>query len=571
MARRKGEEEIWPFGEEEDKGGPLPKEFGDPERFRSELEAKSGPVPKLGLPPLPVYAVLSAAMAGWIWFGWNYNQEHFPVSLTEIAVFFGVFLVPFLATMVFWDHHRKVRMVPVLARLAASRPGAFLVVENSLPLLFFARKGWIGRVEFQAGSKHERPYTRLEARLKEPFGLLGISLRGTIGRIFGRADEFDVKFPEGEFGGRFAVSSNEPVRAKELLGPSVSEALLRLARIGKVTAGIDGTLARLEIEADLSPPRKEKRFRAFIADAELFLEAVTKGTVAGISPAAETAVRTERSRRWIGVVVALLLAAAGGLSYAEWSFHRQFVRKAEALRAQAGPAVEAPIAEGDLVVVPPVVANYLRFAGVVGKKRIRFVRSRGEGEALSTKKRNWKPFRGEYFFATGRPSVCTYVRNRTSTFFHVASYACYAEGKGTAVVRPMSIYPLRERSGEEIALGYFLRFLTEMPVYPTVFLDTNLLEYGTSDATSAEVTFRDGGLEGTATFFFEADGSVGRISMMRRRSSDRNAPLEKWTGTYGAYKEFGGFRLPTRFEATWNLPAGDVTFAKFTVESVELE
>jgi hypothetical protein len=267
----------------------------------------------------------------------------------------------------------------------------------------------------------------------------------------------------------------------------------------------------------------------------------------------------------------VLLAVIVALGAAERSFHRQFVARAEELRRLSGAPGPAPVSAAELERLPEPVRNYLRFAGVVGKRRIGAVHLRGEGAVLGGRAKSWRPFQSEVCFTVAKPTLCGYLRARYLGVFHVAFLDTFAEGRGRKIARLQSVFPRVDTENDELTLGLFLRFLTEMPVYPTVFLDETRVKWGTSDATSAEMVWKDGTLEWPAKFTFAADGSVATVEMKRPLRRGGKVEQQKWTGRYGAYREFDGYRLPTRFEATWNFPAGDVTFARFTAEAIEVD
>jgi hypothetical protein len=250
----------------------LPEEFQRPEEFRRKMEQKSSPVPGLSVPAVPVYLVLFSVMAYWCYYGWQYNRTHFPVSLTEIIIFFGVFLVPFLITLVFRDFNRRVKLYPVLRRMAGLRPGAFLVVAGTTPTLFYARETWIGKVAFEEGGENQNAFTRLDARIRQPLNWLEIRKKSILDKFGGRPDKDILQLPESDFCRKFTVSGTEPDFTKKFLDPTVSGAIMRLAEFGDPVVDISGNAARIEIGRDLSSPRKEAALRQFLSDAETIIE-----------------------------------------------------------------------------------------------------------------------------------------------------------------------------------------------------------------------------------------------------------------------------------------------------------
>jgi hypothetical protein len=256
----------------------LPGEFQRTEEFRRTTEQKSGPAPRLSVPAVPVYLVLFSAMVYWCYYGWQYNKTHFPVSLTAIIVFFGVFLVPFLITMYFREFNHRVKMYPVLKRMAGLKPGAFLVVEGTSPALFYARETWIGKVVFEEGSENQNAFTRLDARIRQPVNRLEIYKKSLLDKFSGRPEKDIIQLPESDFSRKFTASGTGEF-AKRFLNPAVSSAIMQLAEFGDPVVDIDSNAVRVEIGRDLSSPRRETALRQFLDNAETIVEKAAQETL----------------------------------------------------------------------------------------------------------------------------------------------------------------------------------------------------------------------------------------------------------------------------------------------------
>ena len=262
------------------KSGPyepvLPKEFQQSETFRQKMEQKSAPIPQLNVPALPVYLAFIAALAYWCYYGYQYNETHFPVSLTALIVFFSVFLFMFLLMMSFREYHRRVRMCPLLKRIADLRPGAFLVIKGSSPTLFYARETWIGKVGFREGGDGENAQTRLDATTRHSMGSLAISRKSLLHKVIGRSDKETIPLPESEFSRKFNVSGTDTQFAEKLLNPAISDAILRIEELGRPFVEMNCNSVGVEIGEDLSRPRKEAALSKFLEEAERIIEAAVQ-------------------------------------------------------------------------------------------------------------------------------------------------------------------------------------------------------------------------------------------------------------------------------------------------------
>ncbi len=250
----------------------LPDDFQRPEEFRAKLEKQSGSPPRLSVPALPVYLFLVSAMVYWVYYGYQYNQTHFPVSICGIIFFFAVFLVPFLTMIGFRELRRRVRLYPLLKRIAGMRPGAFLIMDGTSPVLFYARNAWIGMISFEQGSEHKNAFTRMDARVNQRCRWLEISRKNILGKVILGKDKDVIELPESDFSRRFKVSSTEPEFARQLLEPAVTNAIMQLDKLGKPFLEFEGSRVRVEVGSDLSGPYKEDKLRRFLENAEDIIE-----------------------------------------------------------------------------------------------------------------------------------------------------------------------------------------------------------------------------------------------------------------------------------------------------------
>jgi hypothetical protein len=253
----------------------LPKEFQPPETFRLKLKQKSEPLPQLNVAALPVYLVLITPLVYWCYYGYQYNETHYPVSLTALIVFFSVLIALSLILMGFHDYHRRVRMCPVLKRVADLRPGAFLVIKGSSPSLLYARENWFGKLSFREGGEHEKASTRLDAVTNQSVGLLTISRNTLLNKVLW-SDKETLPLPESDFSRKFTVSGTDSEFAEKPLSPVISDAILRLEEIGRPFVEFDGSRVRIQIAGDLSRPRKEALLGKFLEEAEGIIEATVQ-------------------------------------------------------------------------------------------------------------------------------------------------------------------------------------------------------------------------------------------------------------------------------------------------------
>lgn len=270
----------------------LPGTFQSPTAFRLRMEKGSGPIPRLTLPALPVYLVLTSFIVWWCWFGMQYRKAHIDdTSSKALLVFFVVLVVPLFLVLVFKDMRECVRMYPVLRRMAGMRPGAFLVMKEGdpslfVPTLFYARTGWIGQVIFEETDEDTDPSTRLVARIQDHQDCLEVRTKTKREKKRGKAKQEAILLPESEFTRKFAVSGGNAEFARRFLDPKVTDTIMRLAKLGDVRVHVDGHTVRVEVGRNFLPGHWEVNrnllsggywetgLLRFLEDAETVVESV---------------------------------------------------------------------------------------------------------------------------------------------------------------------------------------------------------------------------------------------------------------------------------------------------------
>lgn len=254
----------------------LPGEFQRPELFRQMMEQKSEPMPQMNIPIVPVYFILIAAMGYWCYYGYQYNKVHGPVSLTDLIIFFSVFLFLFIILAYIWSYNKQVKMCPYLKRIADMRPGAFVFISGKVPTMFYAREGWIGKLVFWIGGDNTSGTTSLEATTTRSGGWLSISKNTMISRIFSRSDKDNIPLPDNEFGRKFTMSGSDKVLAQELLGANIAGIVMRLEEFKKPLIDIDSKSVVIKIDGELSSPRREAELKIFLEIAESIVDTIVR-------------------------------------------------------------------------------------------------------------------------------------------------------------------------------------------------------------------------------------------------------------------------------------------------------
>lgn len=232
------------------------------------------------------------------------------------------------------------------------------------------------------------------------------------------------------------------------------------------------------------------------------------------------------------------------------------------------------ISEADIEGLPEPAQRYLRYAGVVGKPHIRFVRMKWEGFFRRKQNQKWAPLKAEVSYTTDPPSLVFHARVGDSFLGRATIREKYMDGKGHLLLKIWPGITVVDNTGETTVFDQADRFLNEMVWFPTAFVKP-YNHWEAIDANSAKVTMSYQGVTVSATVYINEKGEMVKFVGQKHVGVDGNLGgkeqmLVGWTVNLGDYEERHGFRVPTSGDALFNLESGDFQYFKVT-DIAELE
>jgi hypothetical protein len=221
-----------------------------------------------------------------------------------------------------------------------------------------------------------------------------------------------------------------------------------------------------------------------------------------------------------------------------------------------------------LAELPEPVRRYLNLTGVVGYPWIDTVRLRQVGTFRLGLDRPWMPFTAEETYTTDPPSLTWQARFKLAGLPLLNARDRYESGHGHMFGKLAGLFTVFDARGEELDQATMIRYLNEIMWFPTAFLGDNM-QWEEGDEQSARVTFTDGGKSVSAKMFFDTDGRLTNFRAMRYREIDGDFSLDPWSTPMTGYGEFAGLKLPSKGQAVWHLPTGDLPYADLEITEVD--
>lgn len=264
---------------------------------------------------------------------------------------------------------------------------------------------------------------------------------------------------------------------------------------------------------------------------------------------------------WGRIVLAILLVALVGCGSYLWLLHQQFEASIDDLRRQT-MATPAGMVSPEL---PPLVRAYALRAGGTAAGGPTAIHLRHRARLTTVAGRPPMPLEADQWLATGYANF-VWLADGSMSGIPVRVLDSFVDRAGRLEARLVGILPVAVGRGPDFDRGELQRYLSELPVHPDAILNNAELTWRQLDDATVEV----GSGSASVRFSFDAGGDITAMAADDRPMTvgNRTVPTP-WRGIYGAYKQFGRYRIPSYGEVGWVLPEGLATYWRGEIISYE--
>lgn len=269
------------------------------------------------------------------------------------------------------------------------------------------------------------------------------------------------------------------------------------------------------------------------------------------------------------VFLFLVASAVVYLLVQHQSFSSMVWREVRELAGEAPQSLE-PVA--DRASLPVAMRRYLDWALPADRTPATFARLRHGGTFRRSTEEPWFPIRGEQYYDTAEPAFVWAATMKLNALLWVRGRDKYTHGHGHMLIKPLAAFTAVDATGPEMDQSTLLRYLSEMPWFPTAFLTVPDIEYRDAGPDCFEAVLTHGGRTVRGRFTIAADGALSRFDTDDRyREIDGAMIRMPWYGTYDDPAVFDGMRVPTSAAVSWETPEGPLTYARFVIERLEYD
>ncbi len=252
----------------------------------------------------------------------------------------------------------------------------------------------------------------------------------------------------------------------------------------------------------------------------------------------------------------------------------QFLREVAEAALPTEPDKVEVITARYVASLPPVVQRYLRFMEVVGRPRVWSFTARSAGNFRRGPHEPWMACEAwQYNSRLGITRIFN-MRLRMGGFLPVMVRDTYVRGQGRMLGRLFDTFSIVDQADEKIAIGELVTYLNDAILFaPSMVLGPETSFTAASD-DAFDISLRDGERCVTARVFVDAEGAPTNFTTNDRFGEDPAKPgamvRAEWSTPVAGFRMLTGRRVPTEASATWHFPSGELTYAHFRCEELEL-
>ncbi|WP_318502341.1 DUF6544 family protein [Bacillus sp. T3] len=268
------------------------------------------------------------------------------------------------------------------------------------------------------------------------------------------------------------------------------------------------------------------------------------------------------------VIIVLIFVVVFASTVANNLFEQNAKKEVSRLLSNIPEQKNDYLQEEDLTGLPDPVQRWLESTNIIGKKKIISVRLKQTGRMRTTIDGRWMEASAEQYFRIDEPEFVWKAKVKMAPLFSLAGLDRYSNGKGKMSIKLLSLFPVVDAEGPEIDQGTLLRYLGEMPWFPSAALSP-YIKWDSIDVNNAKATMSYKGVSASGVFTFNANGDLVQFFAKRYREVKGKYELMDWGGVTKEVKEVNGIRIPTKSDIIWKEETGDFKWFECEIAAIE--
>ena len=270
------------------------------------------------------------------------------------------------------------------------------------------------------------------------------------------------------------------------------------------------------------------------------------------------------------VIVILLILAVLFMVYRSKELQRMYRSEVERLLANTGRQESSILTEEDIGHLPEPVQKYLRYAGAIGKEKVRNFKVVFEGDFKTDPKKDWSKMSAEQYSEVKDTKRLYFMQMKMSGLPIVGLHK-YADSKAIMLVKLAGLVTVADGKGEEMNKGETVTVFNDMCMLAPASLIDERIQWETVDPLTVKATFSNNGIKVSAMLYFNDKGELIKFVSDDRYYSPTGETYQniRWSTPAYEYKDYNGIRISSGGEAVWSFDEGDYCYAKAYIKDIQ--
>lgn len=252
----------------------------------------------------------------------------------------------------------------------------------------------------------------------------------------------------------------------------------------------------------------------------------------------------------------------------------QFLREVAEAALPSEPDRVEVVTERYVAGLPAPVQRYLRFMEVPARPRVWSFTARSTGSFRRGPSEPWMACEAWQYNSRLGITRIFHMRLRMGGLLPVMVRDTYLHGRGRMNGRLFDTFSIVDQADEQIAIGELVTYLNDAILFaPSMVLGPETTFAAASD-DAFDVSLADGERRVTARVQIDARGAPINFTTTDRFGVDpaRPGPMVRaeWSTPVAGYRVLGRRPVPTEASAKWLFESGELTYAQFRCEELEL-
>lgn len=227
------------------------------------------------------------------------------------------------------------------------------------------------------------------------------------------------------------------------------------------------------------------------------------------------------------------------------------------------------LTETDLAHLPEVIKRYIRYTGFPGKEKILNFRSECKGGIRSNPDEEYMPLKSVQYNFMDMHSRFFYIVAKKSGIPAIGLHL-YQNANAIFKIKILGLFTVVNAKGPKMDQGETVTVLNDMLFMAPGSLIDKRIQWEIIDSQTVKAIFTNGGICISAVIYFDDEGKlINFVSNDRFETDGKEYINYPWETPVKDYREFNGYRLPSKAKLIYKRPKGDFCYGEFELLRIE--